>query len=409
MAILNTDSYYRIETSVEPLGSTFWTPPQCKSGLGTNIFNLRDFSDRDYWYVDIFHGNSFESYPVETLIPLNVLRKIWDKQLFLLIANSHEAYHSIVEGLYKSLIIRGNIDPGQIILLSESPDILNEVEIVSEKYKVGHIKVEWMREFEYNAKHQRLALSRTHLKWRPSTALADKKYDTKFLSFNRNMVGRDHRASILSLLCSMNLLDRGHISVGAHDIIPDWKHLFWIVRELHKNDTEILKLLDDNCEKIKNIGNMVLDETNETTGAGDLAYINSNVDYLYNDTYFSVVTETNALVTDFHGGYSGTGRLLSEKTFKPIAYCHPFIIAAKPYTLDLLKGLGYKTFSPYIDERYDTVTDDSTRMIMIAKEIKRLCELSPLELTSFLNTVREICKFNYDNLLLNNNYVTRLN
>ena len=407
MAILNKDSYYRIETSLEPVGSTFWTPPQCKTVHGTIIFDLRDFSDRDYWYIDIFHGNSFESYPVETVIPLSILRRIWTKEIFLLIANSQEAYHSIVEGLYQSLILRGNIDPGQIILLSESPDILKEVEIVSEKYKVGHIKVEWMREFEYNAKHQRLARSGNHLRWPLATTLVDKKYDKKFLSFNRNMVSREHRASILALLCSMNVLDSGHISIGASDVAINWDYLLWAIIELHKNDAEILKLLEDNSEKIKNIGRIVLDE--QTAGPQNLAYINSNVDYLYTDTYFSVITETNALATGPNGGYSGPGRLLSEKTFKPIAYCHPFIITARPHTLALLKGLGYKTFSPYIDERYDAVTDDSTRMIMIATEIKRLCELSPLELTEFLNNVKEICKFNYDNLLLNNNYITRLN
>jgi len=407
MAVLNPDSYYRLVTSPEPVGNTFWAPPQCIRAPGNVILFLRDFNDKDYWYIDIFQGNSFESYPVETIIPLPILRKIWNKEIFLLISNSHEAFLSIVEGLYKSLIIRGNIDPEQIILLSESPDIINEVKIVSEKYNVGHIKVEWMREFEYNAKVQRIELTCEQLKSPPVT-LVDKKYEKKFLSFNRNMTSREHRASILALLCSMNVLDQGYISIGSSDVIPDWNILFWVVKEIHKNDTEILKLLEDNSEKIKNIGRIVLDAPYKDLVA-ELTYINPNTDYLYTDTYFSVITETTGLARGPHGGHWGPGRLLSEKTFKPIAYSHPFIIVARPYTLTLLKELGYKTFSPYIDESYDTVTDDATRMVMISKEIKRLCELSPSELTEFLNNVREICKFNYEKLLFKSNYTTKLN
>jgi hypothetical protein len=45
---------------------------------------------------------------------------------------------------------------------------------------------------------------------------------------------------------------------------------------------------------------------------------------------------------------------------------------ARPYCLRVLREQGYKTFSPYIDESYDTIENDDLRFEAIVKEIKRL-------------------------------------
>ena len=66
----------------------------------------------------------------------------------------------------------------------------------------------------------------------------------------------------------------------------------------------------------------------------------------YKSTYFSIVTET--LFYEF-------GNYLSEKTWKPIAHLHPFIFVGRPGMLKFLHSLGFKTFSEYWDESYDTV------------------------------------------------------
>jgi len=53
---------------------------------------------------------------------------------------------------------------------------------------------------------------------------------------------------------------------------------------------------------------------------------------------------------------------LSEKTFKPIAMGHPFIIVGSKGSLKKLKEIGYKTFERWFDESYDTMESYSDRI-----------------------------------------------
>jgi hypothetical protein len=122
----------------------------------------------------------------------------------------------------------------------------------------------------------------------------------------------------------------------------------------------------------------------------------------YADTYFSVVSETNF--------YERTdpGQFVSEKTFKPIAEKHPFILISRPGCLQKLKSLGYKTFSPFINEDYDSETNDSKRMRMIVDEVIRLSNLNTDDLNHFLSNVKEICEYNYNILLNKTEFTTKL-
>jgi len=208
----------------------------------------------------------------------------------------------------------------------------------------------------------------------------------------------------------MNLLDSGYVSAGMLWSYPTWDDILNELYTLHKDNTEIMKLLSDNKDKILNIGKLVIDVDYDVLLERNNAVILPTTDYFYSNSYFSVVTETNCLAKGIvPGEFTPPGRQLSEKTFKPIVFKHPFILVAPAYTLKILKEIGYKTFSPWIDESYDNETDESARLLMIAKEIKRLCELSLLELTDFLNNVKEICNYNYDILLSKTTYSTRLN
>jgi len=54
----------------------------------------------------------------------------------------------------------------------------------------------------------------------------------------------------------------------------------------------------------------------------------------------------------------------SEKTYKPIKYFQPFVLINGQYSLRYLRGMGYKTFSGYIDESYDLESDNERRIEM---------------------------------------------
>jgi len=128
----------------------------------------------------------------------------------------------------------------------------------------------------------------------------------------------------------------------------------------------------------------------------------------YDNSYFSVVTETNFFKSPTYGR-DESARFFSEKIFKPVAECHPLIIVSVPNMLEKWTELGYKSYSPYIDESYDSESNESLRMFKIIKEIKRLSELSGDELTTFLNGVKEITTYNYNVLRNKTLFCRRLN
>lgn len=84
----------------------------------------------------------------------------------------------------------------------------------------------------------------------------------------------------------------------------------------------------------------------------------------YDDTYFSIVAET--VVFDF-SEYTR----ITEKTFKPIAFYHPFVILAQPNTLAYLKSLGFETYNNLFDESYDTIVDGTERLLHLISQIKQ--------------------------------------
>jgi hypothetical protein len=91
---------------------------------------------------------------------------------------------------------------------------------------------------------------------------------------------------------------------------------------------------------------------------------------LYERTYFSVVSETFYFDDD-----TSTAVFPSEKTFKPMHQLHPFILVGRPHFLKELRRIGYRTFSPWIDESYDGIEDDLERAEAICKEVARLARL----------------------------------
>lgn len=70
---------------------------------------------------------------------------------------------------------------------------------------------------------------------------------------------------------------------------------------------------------------------------------------------------------------------LTEKTLRPIACGHPFLLAAGPGSLEYIKSYGFKTFSPWIDESYDQEIDSSTRLEKIIKSMKQIQNLNEFE------------------------------
>jgi hypothetical protein len=85
---------------------------------------------------------------------------------------------------------------------------------------------------------------------------------------------------------------------------------------------------------------------------------------------------------------------LTEKILRAIACGHPFILAAGPGSLQLLRSYGFHTFCGYINEDYDTITDKNKRLDAIVKEMRRIASLPPKEQNTLIETLRDIAALN---------------
>ena len=108
------------------------------------------------------------------------------------------------------------------------------------------------------------------------------------------------------------------------------------------------------------------------------------------DSYFDICSETF-----IHGEYKS----LTEKVFKPIVNFQPFLFVAWPGSLQVLKDLGFKTFSPFINEEYDNEKDQVKRMNMIYAEIVRLCAMSKEDIHAWYWNMEEILIHNHRHFL----------
>jgi hypothetical protein len=81
----------------------------------------------------------------------------------------------------------------------------------------------------------------------------------------------------------------------------------------------------------------------------------------YDSTSFSIAVETMV-----------TGRgFVTEKTWKPIAYMHPYMIVGPNGTLKLLRSWGFETYNNIFDESYDDIDFNNGKLDIILENVKQ--------------------------------------
>ena len=111
----------------------------------------------------------------------------------------------------------------------------------------------------------------------------------------------------------------------------------------------------------------------------------------YEKSFCSIVTETFFFQDPYYGLDSF---MITEKTIKPIANGHPFILVAQPYSLRFLKELGFKTFDKWWDESYDTIEDGNLRLEKIKEVILEISKFNINKLNSIYNDIIPILTHN---------------
>lgn len=192
---------------------------------------------------------------------------------------------------------------------------------------------------------------------------------------------RNHRAWLFAKLHKEGLLDKGINSMNEFTL----ERAFMEGQHLPKEDYEAVKdmlpMYPPNEEDAA---------TYESQDCGQFL-IKYNEDIML-QTWVSIVSEAHYSDPDTNHTV-----FLSEKTFKPIACSQPFILYSNKNSLHRLRELGYMTFHPFINERYDQL-ETFDRLQAITDELKRLNSLTTKEKLAWQKSISPILKHNRTHL-----------
>jgi len=194
-----------------------------------------------------------------------------------------------------------------------------------------------------------------------------------------NKRSRIHRIWFYLYLYRSGLLDKGLVTMNPYSEVPplDGHVIDYTLQQdgLSKLPLYILNLPND-----------------EPDLANYHFYVSNIFSEIYQNSWVSIVPESTFTEEQL-------SVFITEKTFKSIASMHPFIILGGRGSLSRLRDLGYRTFSGFIDETYDTLYSVD-RLDAIINEIKRIDAIED-KLSWFLS-MKDILMHNY-NLLISRN------
>lgn len=131
-------------------------------------------------------------------------------------------------------------------------------------------------------------------------------------------------------------------------------------------------------------GNVIYDQINSSTSTGETETTNS-LEKFYRDIFCDIVTESR--FAQATGNYS-------EKVYQPMFYKKPFVLCAPPHTLKYMREEGFKTFSDFWDESYDSIENHEERLFAIFKLIDFINDKSIDELRDMYRQMLPILEYN---------------
>lgn len=105
----------------------------------------------------------------------------------------------------------------------------------------------------------------------------------------------------------------------------------------------------------------------------------------FSNSLINIVSETFFFSPEIH---------ITEKTFKPISFMQPFIMMGAAGSLQHVRDMGFKTFSNFWDETYDSINNDVKRYNKIVKLVEEISAWSAEEKINFSYAVKDIVEYN---------------
>lgn len=287
--------------------------------------------------------------------------------------------------------------------------LCNNKDIYDEFCKVNNIK-DRIQVYGINTCEIMSQKNLKHLQNKNIDELINNEKNKTYLCFNRIL--REHRLFLLTLILKKNLLHSGFYSFFPSCSYNKIKGIDAIDSMFNLRKDSLGSEFVDDLKQIYREHEHLMPLKLNIEEFLNKNYIDiSDFKFFYN-SLFSLVTETfyfENKIDNYMGlGYEcrdGHGILFSEKIFKPIIMCHPFIIVSRPKSLHYLKKLGYHTFSPYINEEYDNIDNDKDRLLAIVEEVNRIDKFSESEKLNWLRNVIPIAVGNYEVLKNKTNFL----
>jgi hypothetical protein len=317
----------------------------------------------------------------------DTLFKIRERNGFILLNLAHESItnEKMILDLHFTLR-RDNIPLNKVILYSGSPSLKEMYDKLCYLRGIENqtrMKICTTEFFEFNTSYLMNEYKSREL---PKNLNFDN-IEKTFICLNRNH--RHHRINFLPMAAHAKFLNDCYYTMPK--ICPT-QGTEWTVN-VSKDYTDAYNIKPETIEQINSMLPLIVDSDDFSDPA---IFANNWGDnqYLYDASLISIVMETN---------YSDDQIFNTEKIFKPISYKHPFIIVGPCRTLEYLKTLGYRTFSNFWDERYDTIENPVHRMIEISNLCARINDLSISEKQDIFYGTVENTEHNYN--LLKSMYI----
>lgn len=361
----------------------------CPSSWANRVINLRSFHFdvrqiaenklhfyKDEFEVNIYHANSKPEgkyiIPVGThehvmhwagidgdlgsifdLIPEHYLEDLRSKKAFIAFDSSLEGYHDHrVFDFFTKESNRLGFSNSQIIFISGNSAIEERLDEWTKKHpKATPIHAVGYAHFEFDMliNHDEFLLEGQSIPtWEDHFQFKKNNYD-RIKSYNfLNRKPRNHRVVYFNKLFHSGLLPDGLVSFNDWGDEPIAMQDYWPDKQELDHSKEITPVRWDGKDNMVNAGEKI-------NRLNQKSMLNS---------WVTLVSE--ARFQDDEGTV-----FLSEKTFKPIACSHPFIILGNKGSLKELRKMGYVTYNNLINEDYDEL-DNIDRMDAITEELRAI-------------------------------------
>lgn len=206
----------------------------------------------------------------------------------------------------------------------------------------------------------------------------------RYMCLNRRP--HPHRIFLTTLLERYKIIDQGAVSMPRDFFEPevvwqsedfDIKYQWTMLKERFNGH---LDGLEPNFQSLYS----KLPLTADTDNFGINYALDLNENY-YAQFPVNVISETL---------FFSAATFASEKVWKPMLLGQIFLVMASPLYLQSLRDLGFKTFSPWINEEYDLIMDPIERAFELTKSLKALVKLSNTEFAELLEKCRPALEHN---------------